>query len=224
MKVLAGLGAGFLTSAAVLWVLIVRVLRAERDAVRPPTVVRRPGHRPAIAVFGAETRASGPSGELVARLDHARTLLEAGLAEVIVVSGGTSGDLDEVDAMVAWLVERKVPRASIESGRPGANTRQSAGTLARLSRQRGFGPWIAVSTPFHARRIRDEARRVGIEVVVSGPADSPEMRDSTLRRSRVVTEAVATAFYLLPESVTSRVRTSAGSWRHSLPLRLAGRQ
>lgn len=223
VRALAVLGTSFLALTGFLGVLIVRVLRAEGAALRPPAFVRRRGDRPAIAVFGAETRASGPSGELVARLAHARTLLEAGLGEVIVVSGGTTGALDEVADMVTWLVEQQVPREVILTGRPGANTRQTAGTLARLSRDRGFGPWVAVSTPFHARRIRDEARRVGIELVVSGPSDSPEMRDLPLRRARVVTEAVATAFYLLPESLTSRVRTSAGSWRHSLPLRLAGR-
>lgn len=203
--------------------LIVRVIRAERDALKPPRWERRTRDHPAIAVFGAETLPSGPSQELISRLAHARQLLDAGVGEVIVVSGGAAGALDEVADMVWWLTEHGVPIESIQTGRPGANTRQTATTLARLTRTYGFRPWIAVSTPFHSRRIRDEARRVGIDVVVSGPADSPEMRDPALRRARVVTEAAATAFYLLPECVTSRVRTSAGSWRHSVPLRLAGR-
>jgi len=94
--------------------------------------------------------------------------------------------------------------------------------MVRMSREDGLHPWLAVSSPYHARRIRDEARRAGIHAVVSSPGDSPETHVPRVRGVRVLTEAVATAYYVLPKSVTSRVRTSSGSWRHTIPVLLAG--
>jgi len=58
--------------------------------------------------------------------------------------------------------------------------------------------------------------------VVSGAKDSPETVDRAVHRVRVITEAIATVYYLLPPSITARVRTSTGTLRHSLPLYLAG--
>lgn len=221
---LAGLALAVGASAA----LVGRVLAAERQAIRPPALATRPGDRPAIVVFGAETLPTGPSRELASRLGHALRLYRAGLATVVVVSGGVvSTDdgpvLDEVADMETWLVGHGVPASAVRHGLPGGNTRETVATMSRLTREDGLHPWVAVSTPFHARRIRDEARRAGLTVLVTGPGDSPETLDSAVHRSRVLTEAVATVYYALPPAVTSRVRTSAGTWRHSIPLHLAGR-
>ena len=202
---------------------LVRVVRAEADALKPVSIGSKPGLRPALVVFGCETLPTGPSRELSARLLHAYQLWQADLAKVIVVSGGVSGNLDEVADMANFLIDAGVPAEAIMQGRPGGNTRQTIATMARIGMEQGLGPWIAVSTPFHARRIRDEARRVRIDVVVSGPGDSPETLDRAVHRARLITETIATLFYLLPTSVTDRVRTSTGSLRHSLPLYLAGK-
>lgn len=209
-------------------VLVGRVLLAERRATRPPVLSTRPGDRSAIVVFGAETLPTGPSRELAARLRHARDLFAQGLASVVVVSGGTVVDgegriLDETADMAAWLIDEGVPVEAVLIGRPGGNTRQTVATMARMTRDEGLHPWLAVSTPYHARRIRDEAWRAGIDVVVSGPDDSPETRSRRVHRSRVLTEALASLYYVLPPTLTARVRTSAGTWRHRIPLRLAGR-
>lgn len=204
-------------------VLLTRVVRAESAAMRPVVTAPTPGRRPALLVFGCETLPTGPSDELAARLEHALRLWRLGAAEVIVVSGGITGELDEVADMVEFLHRANVPLQAIVEGRPGDNTRQTIATAAHIGDQELLGPWIAVSTPFHARRIRDEAWRAGIEVVVSGPSDTPETLDRAIHRARIVTEVAATLFYLLPSSVTARVRTSAGTLRHRLPRMLAGR-
>jgi len=202
---------------------LVRVVRAEADALKPVVTSSKPGLRPALVVFGCETLRTGPSRELSARLLHAHQLWQADPAKVIVVSGGFSGNLDEVADMANFLIDAGVPAEAVMQGRPGGNTRQTIATMARIGTEQGLGPWIAVSTPFHARRIRDEARRVRIDVVVSGPGDSPETLDRAVHRARVITETIATLFYMLPNSVTDHVRTSTGSLRHSLPLYLAGK-
>jgi uncharacterized SAM-binding protein YcdF (DUF218 family) len=213
--------AGCCTGAAL---ALVRVVRAEADALEPVAISSKPGLRPALVVFGCETLSTGPSRELSVRLLHAHQLWQAGVAKVIVVSGGVSGDLDEVADMATFLIDTGVPAEAIIQGRPGGNTRQTIATMARIGTEQGLGPWIAVSTPFHARRIRDEARRARIDVVVSGPRDSPETLDRAVHRARVITELIATLFYILPTSVTARVRTSTGTSRHRLPLYLAGKR
>ena len=211
------------SAAAAAAVLVGRVVLAERDAIRPVVLTPVPGQRYAMVVFGAETLPTGPSRELAARLTHAVSLWRVGVVDVVVVSGGISGELDEVADMAAYLLAAGLPAEAVREGRPGGNTRQTIATMARLSTEESLGPWIAVSTPYHARRIRDEARRAGIDVVVSGPADSPETLNRAVHRSRVLTEAVASLYYVLPPSLTARLRTTTGTLRHSLPLLVAGR-
>jgi uncharacterized SAM-binding protein YcdF (DUF218 family) len=214
------LAAGACTCAAL---SLARVVRAEAAALKPVFYTPKPGMHPALVVFGCETLPTGPSRELSARLSHAHWLWRHDVAKVIVVSGGVDGELDEVTDMTTFLIEAGVPSEAIIQGRPGGNTRETISTMARLGVDEFLGPWIAVSTPFHARRIRDEALRAGIDVVVSGPKDSPETLDRAVHRSRVITEAIATVYYLLPLAVTARVRTSTGTLRHRLPWYLAGR-
>lgn len=195
-----------------------RVVLAERRAIRPPIIDDRTGGRTAIVVFGAQTLPTGPSDELIARLGHARALFDQGLASTIVVSGGTSVDaaghtLDETADMTAWLVDHGIPAAAILTGRPGANTRQTVATMGRMTGETGLHPWLAVSSPFHARRILDEAGRVGIDVLVSGPGDSPETLTPRVRRFQLLMEVLATAYYAMPPTLTARTRTPLQSLR-----------
>jgi len=196
--------------------LTARVLRAQRAAVE-----HMPERADALVVFGAEARPDGPSGELRDRLEHAIGLWQGGRAPLIVVSGGVDAVGDEVQAMESYLTGRGVPSAAVVPGRPGQNTRQTVRTMARLGDELGVRSWIAVTTPFHARRVLDESRRRRLSVVVSGPGTSPEMRHARRRRVRVATEVVASVFYALPEPISARVSTAGGTWRHTIPLRLA---
>lgn len=197
--------------------LVARVLLAERAAQRPLTVTAEPGRTPAILVLGATALPTGPSGELAARLDHAWSLWRAGVAPVVVVSGGVDEGLDEIDVMREYLVGRCIPSDAILEARPGGNTRQTLGAAARVAHDRGLDPWIAVSSPYHARRLLDEGGRNGLRIVASGPGDSPEMRNPRVHRVRLVTEVLGTALYALPEPVTAQLSRIVGRHRHSLP-------
>ena len=223
--VLAGV---IVASALAFRLLIARVVRAENAAVSLPFTgpldrVEHGSEATGIVVFGATTYASGPSRELAARLRHAMDIWAFGHARVIAVSGGTADGLDEVSDMAAFLKDMGVPATAVVEARPGGNTRQTFTTMRRIGTHLNIERWIAVSTPFHARRIRDEARRAGLDVVVSGPADSPEMMNSRVHRARIITEAIATCYYAMPACVTTRIRTSKGSWRHRFPRALARR-
>jgi len=227
--------AGVLTAAVVLVVgaaagasvLALLVRRAERAASAPLRAAADllpgdPAARPpadALVVFGAAVYADGPSAELRARLDHALALWRLGVAPLIVVSGGIDAGRDEVEAMTAYLVGKGVPGDAIAAARPGATTRQSLRTLRGLGDRR----YVAVSSPYHALRIRAEARRQGLRVTVSAPPSTPETRDAALYRARFASELFALVWYALPPRLTARVPTGPGTLRHVAPRVLAGR-
>jgi hypothetical protein len=135
--------------------------------------------------------------------------------------GGTTVDddgrsLDETADMTTWLIDRGVPAEAIATGRPGDNTRQTVATMGRLTREQGLHPWLAVSSPFHARRILDEAKRVGIDVAVSGPGDSPVTSTPHIRRFQLLIEVLATTYYAMPPTLTARTRTPLTSVRRRI--------
>lgn len=223
----AGVTAGVagLTTGATALVLTLRVRAAERRAAgaRVPAAAGPGGVPPAVVVFGSRAFPGRPGLELRARLDHAQTLRQAGAGGPVVVTGGRDGAVDEVVEMRRYLLRSGIPTADVLEARPGQNTRASIDAVVGMADRLGRPPWIAVSTPFHAHRIAAEFRRHGIDVIVSGPAQSPEMRDARMHRVRVATEVVASAAYALPRGWLARVDTAPGSWRHTLPRVLAGR-
>lgn len=236
--------AGLVVTASAVLVLTIRVLGAERRAVVPADVGRaqrrtherastaRTGESAAdgpdrrrlpVVVFGSRAFPGRPGLELQARLDHAFELWETGTGGPVVVTGGTDGAVDEVAEMRRYLLRRGMPAEEVVEARPGQNTRASIDAVTRMRSRLGPSPWVAVSTPFHAYRIAVEFRRHGIAVIVSGPQQSPEMRDARTHGVRVATEVVASAAYALPRGWLARIDTAPGSWRHTLPRVLAGR-
>lgn len=200
-------------------VSVTRVLMAERDARDLPRLLASRSKLPAALVFGARVFVDGPSPELTARLEHCLMLSDMGLVDTIVVSGGVDGEFDEVEVMSTWLQRHGVPPGRILEARPGSNTRESVEAAAALAHAYDLDSFIAVSTRFHARRIRDEARRARIEMLVTGPEVSPETSHLGVRRMRIATEVIASMFYALPKTWTTRIDTTPGTWRHSIPNR-----
>ena len=177
-----------------------------------------PGSVEAIVVFGATVDASGPSNELRARLDHAVHLFLSVAAPVVMAAGGVADGIDEVEAMIAYLVAHGVDAGAVVPVRPGDNTRLSLRTVRGL----GVRRIVAVSSPYHAHRIEVEARRQGLDVSVSAPRSTPETRHRPTYRARFASEVVAAVWYALPSSVAGRVRTGPGTLRHVAPQVLAG--
>jgi uncharacterized SAM-binding protein YcdF (DUF218 family) len=212
---------GLLLVALALLAAIAR--RAEREASAPTDALAAGVASPApaaIVVFGATVYEHGPCGELRARLDHAAALWELGVAPAIVVSGGTTGELDETRVMRDYLRGRRVPDADIRVARPGDTTRETLRTLAQMGR----GPYVLVSSPYHALRLRWEARRQGVEATVSAPASTPETRRPQTHRVRFASELVAVTWYALPPAWTARTSTRPGTARHVVPQVLSGKR
>jgi vancomycin permeability regulator SanA len=196
------------------------VRRAERVASGTPA--------DAIVVFGARALPDRPSRELQARLDHAVALWRAGRAPVILCSGGVDGEISEAHVMARSLRAAGVPDAAIELDAGGACTRSTV--TAALAH--GGGRWervIAVSSPFHMRRIGLEARRQGLACVLSPAPGTPQMRRTRTRHRQRAREVAAIWWYAATgltrrgASATARARSDGRDPRRTHGTRTSPR-
>jgi uncharacterized SAM-binding protein YcdF (DUF218 family) len=172
---------GVVAAFAVLYVVVtfVQVWRASgRDAARPAD---------AIVVLGAAQYNGVPSPVLAGRLDHAAELYEAGIAPLVVVTGGNQpGDrFTEAGAGAEYLESLGVPGSAIERETTGESSWESLASAARFLREDGLTAVVLVSDPYHAMRIQGIAEELGLDAVVS-PADTPSTLGDLLRETAAV--------------------------------------
>jgi uncharacterized SAM-binding protein YcdF (DUF218 family) len=129
----------------------------------------------AIVVMGAAQYDGRPSPQLAARLDHAADLWSAGLAEVLVVTGGNQpGDrFTEAEASANYLIDRGVPAESILQESVGHSSYASLDGVATMLHQRGLFRVLVVTDPFHSLRSRLIAQELGLVAYVSPTRTSP---------------------------------------------------
>ena len=129
----------------------------------------------AIVVMGAAQYDGRPSPQLAARLDHAADLWSAGVAKVMVVTGGNQpGDrFTEAEASASYLIERGVPAEAILQESNGHSSYASLDGVATLLHQRGLFRVLLVSDPFHSLRSRLIAQELGLVAYVSPTRTSP---------------------------------------------------
>ena len=146
----------------------------------------------AIVVMGAAQYDGRPSPQLAARLDHAVELWSAGLAPLIVVTGGNQeGDrFTEASASASYLTEQGVPASVIVQEDAGSSTYES------LERARGLvgdsvETVLVVTDPYHALRARLVAEEVGFTAFVSPAPDSVVNGTAELRRELAEAAGVA---------------------------------
>ena len=153
---------------------------------------RRDERRPidAIVVLGAAQYNGHPSPVLRARLDHATALYRAGLAPVIVVTGGiVEGDrMSESAAAQNYLVANGIPKDSVvqEAGRSTAASMDSVAQYLHTQRKSRV---LLVSDPFHVARLHLEAWRVGLDGYTSPTRTSPISRNFTTELGYFLAEA-----------------------------------
>jgi uncharacterized SAM-binding protein YcdF (DUF218 family) len=130
----------------------------------------------AIVVLGAAQYDGEPSPVFAARLDHAATLFQNGLAPVVVVTGGRQeGDrLSEGQAGYGYLIGKGVPESALRLENAGANSWGSLAAAARFLRDEGVTSVLLVSSPYHAMRIQQIAAELGLTGYVSSTRSSPE--------------------------------------------------
>lgn len=146
----------------------------------------------AIIVLGAAQYLGRPSPVLRARLDHAADLWRAGLAPLVIVTGGIgAGDTtSEAEVSRNYLIAQGVTDSIILLERAGRTTGQSLASASGMLHARGRRSAILVSDPFHSLRLRILALRHGIAASTSPTRTSPIDRNARARWRYVMSEAV----------------------------------
>ena len=144
-----------LAFSAVIFVRIVR--QSWRDEARPADC---------IVVFGAAEYSGHPSPVLRARLDHAYSLFQRGLAPIVITTGGYGGDprFSEGGVGRAYLMSRGVPEQDIIAETQADNTDESVERVAAIMNENGMRTCIAVSDGYHIFRIKKMLERQGFTV------------------------------------------------------------
>lgn len=128
----------------------------------------------AIVVLGAAQYDGRPSPQLQARLDHAVTLWNEGVAPTVMVTGGKApGDrFTEAEASRSYLVERGVPESAIMMENAGRNTYDSLDAAARLLLDADLDDVVLVSDSYHLKRSSLIASGFGLDPRVAATPTS----------------------------------------------------
>jgi uncharacterized SAM-binding protein YcdF (DUF218 family) len=138
----------------------------------------------AIAVLGAAQYNGRPSPVFRARLDHAATLYQRGLAPVILVTGGVgSGDtVSESEVGQRYLVKAGLPDGAVVALPAGASTSASLEGVARWFSGKESRRVLLVSDGFHMLRLQIIANRLGL-VPFTSPAPNSPIRSNPRRNA-----------------------------------------
>src|SRR5690348_3255822 len=141
----------------------------------------------AIAVLGAAQYNGRPSPVFRARLDHAATLLQRGLAPVVLVTGGvgTGDTLSEAEVGRRYLVAHGAPFGAVIALPPAGTTVASLQRVAEWFDGRPSRRVVLVSDGFHLLRLKILAHHRNL-VAFTSPAPSSPIR-ANLRRNAVYT-------------------------------------
>ena len=119
----------------------------------------------AIVVLGCRFDAeAGPSDRLRRRVARAIELYRAGMAPLLLFSGGGSGPVAEAEFMRDLALAAGVPETALLCEFASRNTVENARNTARLLQRRGASRIVLVSDRAHLPRAALLFRRAGIEV------------------------------------------------------------
>lgn len=123
----------------------------------------------AIVVFGAAEYSGHPSPVYRARLDHAYTLFERGLAPVLITTGGAGKDPHFSEGQVGrdYLESRGIPDANLIAETQGGDTDESARRVAVILHANAMHRCLLVSDAYHVFRAKQMMAAQGITVYIS---------------------------------------------------------
>ncbi|HVC47747.1 MAG TPA: YdcF family protein [Terracidiphilus sp.] len=128
----------------------------------------------AIAVFGAAEYDGRPSPVYRARLDHADSLWEHGIAPMIVTLGGPGGDqYSEGGVGRTYLMSLGVPESAIIAETHSRSTVEAVDRLVVIARANGFKRLVVVSDEAHMFRLHAICTAEGLRVLTSPRAPVP---------------------------------------------------
>lgn len=145
----------------------------------------------AIVVLGTAQWNGRPSPVLRARLDHAITLYEQGLAPLLVTTGGKGRDprFSEGGVGQAYAAARGVPAPAILAEEEGETSWESLRNVAAMLHARELRRIVVVSDPFHMMRLKLMARELGLEPFASPTRTSPISRSQRAELFYILREA-----------------------------------
>jgi uncharacterized SAM-binding protein YcdF (DUF218 family) len=123
----------------------------------------------AIVVFGAAEYAGHPSPVFRARLDRAYELFRAGLAPVVIVTGGAAADPSYSEGGVGrdYLIHRGIAEHNLIAETLGTDTAHSAERVGVIMRANKMHTCLAVSDEYHVFRIKALLQHEGMKVYVA---------------------------------------------------------
>jgi len=123
----------------------------------------------AIVVFGAAEYSGRPSPVYRARLDHAYTLYQRGLAPVIITTGGAGNDPHFSEGQVGrdYLEGRGIPDGDLIAETQGGDTDESARRVAVILRANDIHSCVLVSDAYHMFRAKQMMNAQGITAYIS---------------------------------------------------------
>src|SRR6266513_805127 len=129
----------------------------------------------AIVVLGAAQYNGRPSPVFRARLDHAATLYQRGLAPTVLVTGGVGArdTLNEANVGRDYLVRLGIPDEAVIPLAGGEDTFTSLEQVQTWFHGRESRRVLLVSDGFHMLRVQIIARRLGMTPYTSPATGSP---------------------------------------------------
>lgn len=152
----------------------------------------------AIVVMGAAQYDGTPSPIFAARLDHAIDLYHAGVAPILIVTGGKAeGDrTTEAASARAYAIAHGVPDEAILGEDQSRTTVASIRAVASLMREAGLERAVFVSDRSHMFRVLQMATDAGIAAAGSPTGTSPLEDDVVATADAVLHELGALAVYV----------------------------
>ncbi len=156
-------------------------------------------HADAIVVLGAAQYDGRPSPVLEARLRHALDLYDAGIAPLLIVTGGkATGDrTTEASAARAWAIGHGVPASAILAEDRGRTTLESLEAVADILQARGLTTAVFVSDRSHMLRVLRIATDQGVVAWGSPTTTGPADADLDRRLEAIAHELGALAVYFV---------------------------
>ncbi|WP_336028620.1 YdcF family protein [Geodermatophilus sp. FMUSA9-8] len=150
----------------------------------------------AIVVLGSAQYNGVPSSIFEARLEHALSLWEDGVAPVVVTVGGkAAGDqFTEAEAGRDYLRAAGVPEDALLAVPEGVDTLESMRAVGAAFAERGWSSAVLVTDPWHAMRAERMAEDAGMTAESSPTRQGPAVQTRGTQFRYILRE---TAAYLL---------------------------
>jgi uncharacterized SAM-binding protein YcdF (DUF218 family) len=132
-----------------------------------------------IVVLGAAQYDGRPSGALRGRLDHAYQLWRAGLAPLVLVTGGNQPGDRTTEGLTGftYLRQQGIPEDALLVEVDARSTWEALTASRLIMRERHLGRALLVSDPYHSLRLEGMAHDLGLEADVSPTTAHSDGRD-----------------------------------------------